>query len=344
MIEMAIVLFASGIILMGIVSIYKQYQAAVYYKTTQANIAAVNQAIATYVNNNPNNPYHLLPCPADPKKPMGDPNFGHALALNGLTPILDPKTGLPTGKFYPDYPCPAVDAANNTLVAAYGGLAAVSKVAKPMGGSVRIQAVTIPSLRSSTYYPGGVASLPNTVNTTGAPWQSFGYIRVGAVPIYDLGLGSQYIADASGNLFIYAVSEELANLPPQPVQFSTTSNGTADAAPSSFSFATTPTYSATINAAMGNPGNLNPYTNTSVNMTHGMIEVQDGAGHSLTNNYSGAYAIISPGRAGVGAYTLNGTLHSACGAPGSAFDMNNCKVYGVGWSWSGYFISAPYGQ
>lgn len=231
-IELAVVILIAGLALAAAIDLYRQYLRANYIKIVDDRVATIHKAIEDYVNDSIRNPYHLLPCPADPTLPSTDPMFGQSSvgpnAANG-------------------YPCP------NTFA--------------PSGGVRRFQGIR-------TWDP-----------AQGIQPSSWGAIREGAVPVRTLNLGDEYASTPAGYLYIYAVSEELANL------------------------LQTPDY----------PPNTPPSQND------GAIDIRQPPGtltaHSLvTPPGSALYVVIAPWKDGSGAYNTNGTL-SPVAAKG--YDLQN---------------------
>ena len=311
--EMSVYTLIVGIVLIGIMDIYSQYEKATYVKIVQSRIDTINQAIQNYVNNNIINPYHLLPCPADPSLAMGNPNFGVALAYPSIA-----AQGAPPApyfrKFY-DYPCPAPTAS------AFGGDGTIAAHGLQLGGGIK-------RLQASAARTAVLTAGSNFVNDV-TPLPSAGWIRQGAVPVKDLGLGNDYIAEPSGNLFIYAVSEELANLPPQPSTLISPD-------PPIFQF------SLGVTDVLIPATDTNPYAYSYPDVSRGAIDIQNMAGSSIINPQGAAqYIIISPGQGNVGGYTTQGVLH-AC-TVGSAQVQENCSGTNGG-ALGGTYYKIPYGE
>jgi type II secretory pathway pseudopilin PulG len=280
LIEMCAVIFLASLIVISGTSLYRQYLRKNYIVVTNNRINAIHKALQDYIDDSIHNPYHLLPCPADPLVPSTSPNFGKAvISLSAI---------------HPGYPCPAAGG--------YGGTPGGPGTPLPSGTGV--QRTTTAPIRSwaSTGEPGP------------AP-PSWGVVRQGAVPVRDLGLSNEYAAEPNGWLFIYAVSEEATNLPPQP---------STPPCPGSTCFTSFP------------PTALLPYIKTGPDLTHGAIDVRMDATHSIVEPPGSAiYVIISPGKDGRGAYNMNGILNTAM--PALGFDLENRDNDQV-------YISAPYSE
>lgn len=280
LIEICIVLLIIGLAIIIGSELYKQYQRRIYLVTLNDRISTIHKAIENYVNNSVRNPYHLLPCPADPTLPPTNGNYARAIKVTAQ----------------PGYPCPARNG--------YGG--------NPTAGPATDLALSPGIVRTNV----GARAWP-PAGATGPQPPSWGYMRQGAVPVRDLNLGDEYMAEPNGHLFIYAVSETMANLPPQP--------GPITGAPCSptpcFTFPMVPS--------------TNDYQVTSPDQSHGAIDIRQPPGTAadslLEPAGSALYVIISPGRDGAGSYTMQGKLVGSTTDPNAGpagWDRQNFKVDG----------------
>ncbi len=275
---------------------YRQYMKRNYIVQLNQRLSDINTAIQSYVNNTVTNPYRLLPCPADPTQPSTSVTFGKA--------VVDPAH--PT-----DYPCPTAGGYGGTAGGPGGALAVVAGIKRTNAGARVYPFPNTPA--TNPYWP-----------ITQPP--SWGWVRIGAVPVRNLGLDDNHIADPNGHLFIYAVSETQANLPPQRHIGDNSCGPTSNPINlTCFTFpASTP---------------ANPYMTLAPDQTQGAIDIQDPtAGFTSLVNPAGSalYVVIAPGKDGMGAYNLNGLQGIPCG--GAGYDVKNCLGNNV------IFYKAPYSE
>ncbi len=177
---------------------------------------------------------------------------------------------------------------------------------------------------SCKLFPSPGAPGVNYLNTFRANGNTgVGKVRIGAVPVRTLGLDDRYIADVSGYLFIYAVSEDLAEstiygLTPLPSADLTL--GVIDVRDYTNSYSVLDN-SPPFPAAAGNCGTIVATSYVPpIHMTVGAPP----AGTANPNRYA-VYTVIDPGASGIGAYTMNG-LPPATVCGGVSKDAFNCRV------------------
>ena len=207
---------------------------------------------------------------------------------------------------------------------------------------------TAPPLAANNYLgtPGTIVMLsmtcPYAVGVSNPPACQVKYknsIRIGAVPVRTLGLPDSYIAEPSGNFYTYAVETYLTDpqimTPQQPV------NGLPYMPPipaSVFSLwagidvQTVDVASGVPTSALYNDAYSTVYAN---NIAAGKPGGPKGGGSLSDINADNAakhapgsapYVIISPGRDGIGSYTMQGTQHAPCPVGSTNLQDHNCQV------------------
>ncbi len=139
-------------------------------------------------------------------------------------------------------------------------------------------------------------------------------VLIGAVPVKDLGLANEYMAEPSGNLFWYAVTKQLT----------TAASYTAVMTPYSTAIA------AGSSCLANCPGSIEIW-DPDITPLHppNLTDPDTITGTYDQKNALALYVLVSPGKDGFGSYNLNGVRHQIC--PGGAtFAYHNCQIWWAG--------------
>lgn len=257
-IEVALVVLVGGILLTTAATTLIDYLQQLKVTTTQNRMQEVNNAIVMYLQQ-----YSALPCAASLTDAQDSTTFGRQ--------INDPPGGITNNNYSPSPPGGVPNNCYASVVPGVGAFQATSPSLPP------------PLL---AYTPDPV---DGTTPTPPPPYTSSGFVVIGAVPVRDLNLPDQDIADAWGDRFVYAVSDVLTII----------------------------------------ISNTNGSSSSAYDSSQGSISVIDGTGAEITGRPGGAaqFVLLSLGADRAGAYTIAGAPPSAgsCPAPGTVPEAQNCN-------------------
>lgn len=91
LLEMAIVIIASGLLLSLGITLYRNYLNNRYANESYDNLRLVDSSLALFINAN-----GRLPCPSNPTIPVTDPNAGREIPIASCTTLRDPATAVGT--------------------------------------------------------------------------------------------------------------------------------------------------------------------------------------------------------------------------------------------------------
>jgi len=177
LVEVAMIVVVGGLMLAASTATLGNYLSQLRITTTQSRMQEIDNAIARYVDI-----YGQMPCPAALTDAQDSITFGRQ--LNNTSIYIVPHSLTYTNNFPP--PSNPVVVSNDCYA---------STVNAP-GGAFQSTAPILPTPLLDS--PGNAA-----------PLVSQGKIVTGAVPVRDLNLPEQDVADAWGDRFIYAVSDVL---------------------------------------------------------------------------------------------------------------------------------------